>query len=508
MPRMLFFMPFLVLALSAAVNADFTALVDGVSLDGADLDGADLSMVASGGITGTRASPKDSTYATHNTAYVSFDVSMPIDSTGWVLEGHNLTGGDIEYKDEGSYISPLLAHETGKFKAPVVKNNQMKTMMKTTVDYNAIKFINPNGINNLFIKAGMGKRTQHVFKGLDPTILPEGVYTWKAPIFSYGIEHDTVDKKTSNIQFMQVGSIDDGPKKMKNNMMYTQDFYLYSRGTGNTPIPGQPIKSDQGAKVLSGSYESKFSCQADGLWGAGGDDPYRTVSGDCEGSSTTMPAGPNLDYEYGSFTLPTVHTPWQATKHDTCVAKPGGDPQNGCVNATIKLSFNYMAKKIRVPISSEVTIFAESGTAYRNVGVDNLRYLCPKENVYLKHILRRKYCFKKNYISGGASYPYFSVGYEVVAGDGKRYSARYINIPGQENGNRLRWIDTSNTQIYAITPRLDKASLQDTKENLARALQLIQSKPEVYKVLGINFFIPALKKNDLFEIQPAAVGYP
>ena len=167
-----------------------------------------------------------------------------------------------------------------------------------------------------------------------------------------------------------------------------------------------------------------------------------------------------------------------------------------------------MAKKIRVSISSEVTLFAESGTAYRNVGVDNLRYLCPKENVYLKHILRRKYCFKKNYISGGASYPYFSVGYEVVAGDGKRYSARYINIPGQENGNRLRWIDTSNTQIYAITPRLDKASLQDTKENLARALQLIQSKPEVYRVLGINFFIPALKKNDLFEIQPAAVGYP
>ena len=443
------------------------------------------------------SSAPPSTYVTDNKAYVSFDVSMPIDSTGYTLKANNLTGGTIQYQDQGSYISPLLAYETGKFEAPIVNEGQEKSLIKTDIAYSALKFINPNGINNLFIKVGMGSRTQRV-SGLDPTVLKDGVYTWKAPIFAYGTEHDTVDRTASNLQLMQVGSINAGPAK--NNMMYTQDFYVYSRGLADTRIPGQPLTSDRAGEVLTRAYQSNFSCQAEGLWGAGGDDPYRTVTGVCQGAATTIPAGPNLDYEYGSFTLPVVHTPWTATPDDSCLFPGDKKPHKGCVNAKISLNLRYMARKIRVPINSEVTLFAEYGTVYRNLEVNNLRYVC-KGNVYLKGILDPSECLKKSYISGGASYPYFAVGYEVKDGSGVRYSARYINIPGQENGNRLAWLDASNTQIYAVTASSDTVSAQDVKINLNAGLQQIQAQPEVYKVLGDNFLVPILKKNKFLTIH-------
>src|SRR3990167_9264171 len=53
-------------------------------------------------------------YIDDNQANVSFDISMPIDSTGYTLRGKNLTGGHTQFTDQGIFVAPFLAHETGK----------------------------------------------------------------------------------------------------------------------------------------------------------------------------------------------------------------------------------------------------------------------------------------------------------------------------------------------------------------------------------------------------------
>ncbi len=425
-------------------------------------------------------------YTEQNQAIVSFDVSMPIDATGYTLHGNNLTGGCIQFSNHGTSIAPLLAHETGEFETPTVTNLKNTPLIKTKIKYNAIKFINPNGIDNIFIKIGTATRTQTV-AGLDPYVLKDGTYTWEVPIFSFGKESDTVDHKSSNFQFIEVGSNPSYPAQT--NAMYTQQFFLYSQGNGNTAIVGHPITSPNLNHALPKPYTDHYQCHADGLWGSGAD-PYRTIKGDCKGYSTTFPAGPNLDYEYGAFELPTVHSPWEALPSDHCVF-PGNKKRKGCINISIMTDFRYTAQKISVPVNNHISVFAAFGTAYRSVTPENLRYQCDV-NVYLKNILPKSDCMVKNYLPGGASYTYFSVGYEFKDKNGIRYTARYINIPEAENQNRLQWRDASTTEIYAISSS-KKESIEAIKENLRTALNTIREENQtLYNVLGKRFFIKML----------------
>jgi len=167
------------------------------------------------------------------------------------------------------------------------------------------------------------------------------------------------------------------------------------------------------------------------------------------------------------------------------------------VNAKIDTSIRYIAQKINIPINKKITIFAESGTAYREIVPHRLRYVC-KDNIYLKDILPPHYCLHKNYQAGGASYPYFAVGFETKKAGQIQYQARYITIPGQENGNRLSWLDASNTTIYAISETNAK-SLSDSKQALNAAIKDIGNTPELKETLVKNFFIPILEENGLYQ---------
>ncbi|PIZ03435.1 MAG: hypothetical protein COY58_09765 [Gammaproteobacteria bacterium CG_4_10_14_0_8_um_filter_38_16] len=428
-------------------------------------------------------------YLENNQGEVAFDISNPIDATGYTLQGKHLKGGDIHFQSKGVYVAPLLAHDWGNFKLPTSLSLKNKPLIKTTVNYSAIKFIDPVGIHNLFIKIGMASRTQ-VVSGLDPYVLKKGIYTWRVPIFAVGIEHNDVDGKTENRQFMQVGT-GDGPSH--HNGMYTQQFYLYLRGKGNAGIAAHPQKTARLNTVLQKPVSAHFTCHADGIWGGGGSDPYRTMTGQCQGNTMTFPAGPDLDYEYGSFTLPTVHSPWTAAPTDHCIVN--GKPSVGCTNIKIALGFHYIAQKIRVPINQHVTAYAEFGTAYRHITPTNLRYQC-KDNVYLKKILPKKDCLKKSYLPGGSVYTYFAVGYAFQSKEGVRYSARYIYIPEQENADRLAWRDASATEIYAVSTS-KKESAKVMQQNFNVALHAIRKIPAVYDVLGKHFFEVILKKNHL-----------
>ncbi|MCB1827812.1 MAG: hypothetical protein KDH94_05225, partial [Coxiellaceae bacterium] len=341
-------------------------------------------------------------YIENNYGYASFDISMPIDSTGYLLHGKNLKGGNVIFSDHGKQITPLIAHETGKIELPVPKNTKGQPLIKTQISYDAMKFITPSGIDNLFIKIGIANRKQQV-SGLDPSVLKDGTYQWKAPFFSFGKENNTVNHKRQNMQFIEVGSTG-GPASK--NVMYTQDFYLYTKGKGNLTISGHPISTNQFNLILRKNKVHRFKCYAKGLWGAGGADPYRKITGQCSGLTTTYPAGPNIDYEYGSFQLPTIHTPWTAAPSDYCFLK--GRKHKGCTNTSVALKFNYLAQKLRIPLTKKITLFAEFGTAYRKITPKNLRYQC-RGNIYLKGILPNADCLRKSYLPGSASYPYFSV---------------------------------------------------------------------------------------------------
>ncbi|OGT40744.1 MAG: hypothetical protein A3E81_04505 [Gammaproteobacteria bacterium RIFCSPHIGHO2_12_FULL_36_30] len=432
-------------------------------------------------------------YSENNRGLASFDISMPIDATGFTLHGKNLKGGDVQFSDQGNYVAPLLAHETGDFELPTSISSDNKPLIKTTINYNAIKFINPNGVSNFFIKIGVAARTEKV-SGLDPFVLKSGTYTWQVPIFSVGTESDDVNNKSENKQFIEVGT---GNSPEKHNGMYTQQFYLYTQGNGNNSIAEHPQKTDESNMILKKTYTTQFTCHADGVWGAGGSDPYRTITGKCNGTVMTFPAGPNLDYEYGTFILQTVHSPWTSTKEDHCVINK--KQHAGCTNITIASQFHYIAQKIRVPINKNLNLYAEFGTAYRSITPKNLRYQC-KDNVYLKNILPETDCYKKSYLSGGASYTYFAVGYAFTAKNGTRYVAQYSYIPEQENANRLQWADASGTTIYAISTS-KKESREAIQKNLNDALNEIKKMPAVYNILGKHFFAEILKKNNI--VTPA-----
>jgi hypothetical protein len=327
-------------------------------------------------------------YVDRNHAKVSFDISMPIDATGYTLHGKNLTGGNIQFADHGTLIAPFLAQETGEFELLPSTDLNNKPLIQTKIHYEAIKLIVPNGLDNFFIKIGTAARTEKV-AGLDLYVLKNGTYTWDVLFFAVGREKNTVNDKSSNMQMIQVGS-GNGPSH--HNSMYTQDFYLYSQSQGNMPITGHPEKISTENETLSKGVISHYSCYADGVWGSGGSDPYRTVVGQCNGLATAFPAGPNLDYVYGSFQLPTVKTPWNATPKDHCMV--GGKMHAGCVTASIATIIHYMGQKIRVPINNRISLYAEFGTSYRAITPKNLRYEC-KSNVYLKNLLPQTDCLKK-----------------------------------------------------------------------------------------------------------------
>lgn len=425
-----------------------------------------------------------SQYSENNQARVSFDVSMPIDATGYTLHGKNLTGGNIQFADQGKIISPLLSYETGDFELPIVTSTKNKPLIKTNIHYKAIKFINPNGTDNLFIKVGVADRTETV-SDLDPYVLKNGVYTWQVPIFSIGKEKNDVNGKRENAQLMQVGT---GKGPSHHNGMYDLEFYLYSMANGDTSITGHPQTTAQFDEILSHAYTTQFNCHAEGMWGGGGSDPYRTIEGRCHGSATTFPAGPNVDYEYGTFVLPTISSPWTATSTDHCIVN--GERKPGCTNVKIKSTIHYIAQTIRVPLQNGIFLTASAGTLYRQMNVHNLRYQC-HVNVYLKNILPATDCAKKSYLPGGWSAPYFSVGYQFRGTDGARYSARYIYTPEKENSNRFAWRDASSTRIFAISVS-KKESPDVIRKNFSAALNVIRKTPDLDQVLVKPFFIDVL----------------
>lgn len=115
-------------------------------------------------------------YTENNQGYASFDISMPIDATGYTLHGNNLKGGNIQFADQGVLVSDFLAHETGDVQLPVSTSLDGKPLIKTTMHYDVIKFIDPIGLHNFFIKIGTATRTEKV-SGLDPYVLKDGSYT-------------------------------------------------------------------------------------------------------------------------------------------------------------------------------------------------------------------------------------------------------------------------------------------------------------------------------------------
>lgn len=111
-------------------------------------------------------------------------------------------------------------------------------------------------------------------------------------------------------------------------------------------------------------------------------------------------------------------------------------------------------------------------------------------------------CNKKSYFPGGSDYPYFAVGYEFQEKNGVHYSARYLFIPEQENANRLTWRDAASTQIYAISVSNNgkiKPTSSEIKKNFNDALNVISKIPAIDGVLGKNFFVDVLTKNNLYE---------
>ena len=453
-----------------------------------------LALVFHGFVTSLCGADELSSYVEQNRGVVSFDVSMPIDATGFTLKGKNLKGGKIEFRSRGTYLSHRLAHETGEFHLPVVMSSDGRPLIATKIEYEAIKLVAPIGLDNFFIKIGTANRSQTV-AGLDPTILKDGTYTWRVPIFAAGKESDTVDGTSRNEQFMQVG-MTGGPAS--GNVEYTQEFYLCTQGDGTTPISRDRESMAKAGETLAKARVDLFSAEVHGLWGSGGADPYRTISGQCTGSSTTFPAGPNLDYEYGTYRLPTVHTPWDATPEDHGIIN--GKRHAGCVNASIDSEVSYMAQKLRVPVSESVSVFAESGSMYRKVIPDNLRYVC-SNNVYLKNLLPEDECLKKSYLPGGYAAPFFAVGYEVNRGS-RLFSARYLYIPGAENSNRLAWRDASDTQIYAVSAsgvESGSPTAKEVKDALNEGLEEIRGMPAVYDLLGARFLEEILEKNGMSE---------
>ena len=75
----------------------------------------------------------------------------------------------------------------------------------------------------------------------------------------------------------------------------------------------------------------------------------------------------------------------------------------------------------------------------------------------------------------------------------------YINIPGQENGNWLTWIDAANTQIYAINVTNSKSTNTalhvDDQKYLNKALDIIREYDSIYSILGESFLVKVSKRN-------------
>lgn len=423
----------------------------------------------------------DVTFTDFNHGIVSFDISMPIDYTGQRLQGKNLTGGIIKYTDKWHRVTPFLALEQGNFQLPTSKSATGKPYIKTRVKYSAIKFINPIGLGNFFIKIGIASRFQKLTR-VDQFALKDGTYTWQVPIFATGREKNTVNNQTKNMQFLQVGSAPSGQ-----NAIYSKDFFIYTQGKNQKSIIGHPVSSSRSQAILKKPYTTHFACVAHGIWGENAD-PYRKTSGHCTGRIHTFPAGPNMDYEYGTFILPTVLSPWKGPKHSHCIIK--GKRKSGCINIKIATSIHFIAQKIRIPIDKHVSLYAESGTLYNRITPSNLIYDC-KSNTYLKKILPKKDCGKKSYLPGGWSSAYFGVGYTYTTNSGTHYEARYIYTPEKENANRLTWLDASDTQIYAINIT-KKGNLPKNEYQIIHALKkglsIIKKHPAIYKILGKNYF--------------------
>jgi hypothetical protein len=432
-----------------------------------------------------------SPYTENNQGKVSFDVSVPIDHNGFTLHGYHLKGGSIHFTSKATWFAPLLAHEQGNFTLPSVMAIDGTFLIKTRVKYDAIKLVDPIGSNNVFIKVGIAHRTQ-TMSGTDPYVLKKGAYTWQVPIFSFGTEINDENNKATNQQLMMVTGVDE------DNSIYTQQFYLFTEGRGNQPIAAAELE-----KISSQSYSSSYFGYAAVNWAGGGVPPgisKNSEGGTCQGTVTTFPVGPGLDYEYGYFKLPTWDVPWSAPKSEHCVVL--AKRKAGCLNASIASDFHYIAQKIRVPVNDKISLYAEFGTVYRTLVPKNIPYRLG--DAYLKKIVPLTDYGKKHFLPGGYMAPYFAVGYEVQADDHTRYSARYIYLPIKENANRLRWADSPVTELYVISSSSTQ-SLQTipdaVQKSLNDALEIIHQKmPAVYEVLGKHFFVDILKNNHVYNV--------
>lgn len=281
---------------------------------------------------------------------------------------------------------------------------------------------------------------------------------------------------------MEVGS-SGGPSKQ--NDIYTRAFTVYTKDYNKFPIIGHPIRSARSEDILKTAIHATYTCHADGIWGSKAD-PYRTIKGKCEGSTITFPAAPNMDYVYGTFVLPTVYTPWTGPKSSHCLIN--GKKMPHCVNVSIASNMHYIAQKIRIPLSKQVTLYAESGSLYRRMQPNNLRYQC-STNYYVRKVVPKNYCLKKSFLAGGTPDPYFAVGYVFKTKLGKTYDAKYIYLPVVENASGFAWRDGSDTEIYAVSASgrpLSNNNKKQLRHYLNIGLKTIEKDPRLYQVLGKN----------------------
>ncbi|MDF1760965.1 MAG: hypothetical protein P1U40_10550 [Coxiellaceae bacterium] len=429
-----------------------------------------------------------------NSGDVLFDISQPVDASGYQLHGKNLEGGNIQYGSNATCLYPRLQQVAGQFMLPVAYNRHEKPLIETHVKYRAIQFITPIGLKNLYIDVGSGMRRQNV-SGLDPKVLKKGIYHWRVPVFAVGYAKNDVKQHAQSKQFMMVAGVE------RSNAIYTQQFYLFTQGKSDHTITEHPIHQAAIGEILPTNYAMNLQGYADTNWRAFGD-PVITqgaLGGFVRGDVQTFPGGPSLDYEVGHFILPTMKTPWTAPKKYQCHIK--GKTVKGCIDVTMRSSLRFNAQKIRVAVTPTINIFAESGTAYRQVSPKNLPVTY---GVYTKKLIPKgKLVFAQ---AGGSIAPIFGVGINDKIDKNTVISAHYYYLPIVENADRLMRRDLPAAKVYVIgESHLDGSKATFTHQQLLKELkkayiQIEKNNPAVTSLLGPAFFEPLFKKIKLENI--------
>lgn len=363
-----------------------------------------------------------------------FDISKPIDVTGFTLKGYHLEGGKASIHALGHQFTPFLSFERGSIQIPTSMNLEKAPYIKTQVNYSAIKIKK----NTLFIKAGIADRIQEV-SNLDPSILKDGTYHWRVPFFAFGILHPQTNTKIEIRQFTQIGGIE------RSNAMYTKDIAIISHGKLIQTLADRRNNFVSPSNIITrfwGDYYGYGSVN----WKAFGDAGAvsHDQGGAIEGKSTSISAIPNLSLIKGFIKLPTLQTYWSAPKNEM-----GNCPNTlkGCILATIASSISYKAIEISAPLFLGIKIFGESGMGLRELIPHNLR-MDRNVNVYIKKLLPPNLNLRKNYASGNYKAPFFAFGIKIPLNKVISFIMEYAYFPLNENANRLSWKDAPNAKMY------------------------------------------------------------